>query len=136
MKDVKEKLKEEIGDVLWYCAEICEGLRIHLADLVNEYEDLMINTNLPCGISNIVLCTLAVNNSVNAASVYNHLHAGANLHIAKMGVAFIVKNCEYLLSMFCVMTIDECMEQNIAKLQARYPEGFDAERSNNRPEEK
>ena len=32
----REKLVEELGDVLWYCAELAEGLGIELADVARQ----------------------------------------------------------------------------------------------------
>ena len=32
----KEKVIEELGDVLWYCAEIAAGLEMDLSDIANK----------------------------------------------------------------------------------------------------
>ena len=47
-------------------------------------------------------------------------------------VVKVIAVCNYILNEFVCIDIEKCMQMNIDKLKARYPEGFDAERSNHR----
>ncbi len=62
--------------------------------------------------------------------VKKHLHQGHELDRQKLikelgDIAWYLAETAYALD----VSLDEVLEQNIAKLKARYPEGFDTERS-------
>ena len=62
--------------------------------------------------------------------VKKHLHQGHELGRQKLikelgDIAWYLAETAYALD----VSLDEVLEQNIAKLKARYPEGFDTERS-------
>lgn len=65
--------------------------------------------------------------------VKKHLHQGHELDKEKLikelgDIAWYMAETAYALD----VDLDEILEKNIVKLHARYPEGFDAERSINR----
>lgn len=67
--------------------------------------------------------------------VKKHLHQGHELDKEKLikelgDIAWYLAETAYALD----VELDEVLEKNIAKLKARYPEGFDTERSLNREE--
>ena len=67
--------------------------------------------------------------------VKKHLHQGHELDKEKLlkelgDIAWYMAETAYALD----VDLDEVLEKNIAKLKARYPEGFDTERSLNREE--
>lgn len=67
--------------------------------------------------------------------VKKHLHQGHELDKEKLikelgDIAWYLAETAYALD----VDLDEVLEKNIAKLKARYPEGFDTERSLNREE--
>ena len=67
--------------------------------------------------------------------VKKHLHQGHELEKEKLikelgDIAWYLAETAYALD----VDLDEVLEKNIAKLKARYPEGFDTERSLNREE--
>ena len=67
--------------------------------------------------------------------VKKHLHQGHELDKEKLikelgDIVWYLAETAYALD----VDLDEVLEKNIAKLKARYPEGFDTERSLNREE--
>ena len=67
--------------------------------------------------------------------VKKHLHQGHELDREKLvkelgDIAWYLAEAAYALD----VNLDDVLEQNIAKLKARYPEGFDADKSIHRTE--
>lgn len=42
----KDKLIDECGDVLWYCAEFCQGFEIELERVINEHRDICLDDEI------------------------------------------------------------------------------------------
>lgn len=64
--------------------------------------------------------------------------AGAAGHENDMKLKNELGDVAFYLAINCLLwgwTLEDILETNKAKLDARYPDGFDAERSNNRAEE-
>lgn len=121
-----DKLIDEMGDVMWYIAETVTGLAMTLAQCLYISEKIPFSDSFP-------LDELAVGISVHATSAYCWFLVHENHENG-------IQTIRYLYEMLCEMckrlntTIDHVMERNIEKLRKRYPDGFDPERSMNRPE--
>ena len=134
----KEKLIEECGDVLWYCAELASGLNKNLAEIyenVNSFYDVMreIDRETPIEIMVMRLAMIAVRptrylydgplpESWEIDTVRMESAAAAEI----VGIMTLIRN---MLEIHCETTMLCAMEQNIDKLRKRYPDGFDPERS-------
>lgn len=121
-----DKLIEEMGDVMWYIAETVTGLGYTLEHVLESHKI----TSVSCE-DKLHNCAAAI--SIMAATVYSIIYfripgESALSHIVKLYKALCI-TCLNLGT-----TIDHVMEFNIEKLKRRYPDGFDPERSMNRPE--
>lgn len=118
----------------------------------NEYQQLAMRTN--DGLNTIRLAlTMNINCDIIIAQLLNGVlgltgEAGEVSDLVKKGI-FHEKgidlehlkkelgDCAWYLAMICDacgFTLDDVMQTNIDKLKARYPEGFDTYRANNRAE--
>lgn len=118
----------------------------------NEYQELAMRTN--DGLNTIRLAlTMNINCDIIIAQLLNGVlgltgEAGEVSDLVKKGI-FHEKgidlehlkkelgDCAWYLAMICDacgFTLDDVMQTNIDKLKARYPEGFDTYRANNRAE--
>lgn len=126
-----DKLVDEMGDVLWYCAEVATGLDMSLQDALVTPIPGFQHTPVDNAVDD-----LAVSMAHNAASIYNFLVQCDDGAGRMYGVWYL----HYMYDDFmrlCDMvgeTIQRVAEGNIEKLKKRYPDGFDPVRSMNRPE--
>lgn len=119
----KDKLVEELGDVLWYCAEVSTGMG---SDMIRALGSRWLNGPTYDGklhLEALFLSKLAQN--MTDALMYPDEWSPDPMHV----VACIMDVIGYMLKTYCGSTLEECMERNIEKLKRRYPEGFDPERS-------
>lgn len=155
----REKLIDECGDVLWYCAELATGLNDKLADLMKQCgEDFYNDMHEPNKETPIEI--LAGRLSVVASMPFTELFdpsldeedvpylstkqmppelresvtAAWQKANAKANIVGIVITVTDFLELYCRSTLEEAMEHNIEKLRRRYPDGFDPERSLHRTE--
>lgn len=103
-----DKLVEEIGDVLWYCAEYCTGQSTQIGEYYNGM---------------VTWCQYP----------YRYAMALAK-YAVECDITSVISTCEGFLQHWCDKGIDDVMEKNIEKLKRRYPDGFDVNRSMNRKE--
>lgn len=103
----------------------------------NEYQKLAMTTLNPALSKKDVLINgvmgLCGESGEAIDIVKKHLHQGHELDKEKLikelgDIAWYLAETAYALD----VDLDEVLEKNIVKLHARYPEGFDAERSINR----
>ncbi len=139
----KDKLIDECGDVLWYCAELCQGFGASLACIIERYSRTTF-FSIPSVIRSA--CSLAMscrrpyqyldtNNDRESDNTLNYLQASSSQrNLCLHSIGDIVSVVRYILSHFCHTTLENAMERNIEKLKKRYPDGFDPERSLHRPE--
>lgn len=131
-----DKLVDECGDVLWYCAELCTGYGKSLNEAictanndfalyVEQYKE-----RLPYNLAkvSIKLMQEVMRTVEDATDKCN------NMTWMMRHIGYIILYVEYLLHGFYIGTLAEALERNIEKLRKRYPDGFDPERSMNRPE--
>lgn len=119
----KDKLIEELGDVLWYCAEISTAQMVEMVPAVKAMGLEEIQYDGKLHIEALFLAKLA--QSMTDAWLYPDEYTPEPLYI----VACIIDLVGYMLSNYCDADLAECMERNIEKLKRRYPDGFDPERS-------
>lgn len=119
-----DKLIDEMGDVLWYCAEMATGAKLKLQNVANfpscqdlySYETLdEVAIRLSFSATQCGFCAIERrgSNEFHLNSVYKKL-----VHLCRL----------------LGTTIEHVAEANIEKLKKRYPDGFDPERSMNRLE--
>lgn len=124
----KEKLIDELGDVLWYLAEISTGYQLDmieslkqmgfdLADTLYYDEDDLEHDSIDLGIAAARLADL-IQNQDNVEEVD-----------VMYGISIIIDRISHILKDFCGSNLGLCMQRNIEKLLKRYPDGFDPERS-------
>ena len=119
----KEKMIEELGDVLWYCAEISTAQMAEMIPVIRAMGLEEIQYDGKLYIEALFLAKLA--QSMTDAWLYPDEYTPEPLYI----VACIIDLIGYILKAYCGSTLEECMERNIEKLKRRYPDGFDPERS-------
>lgn len=119
----KAKLIEELGDVLWYCAEISTAQMVEMMPAVKAMGLEEIQYDGKLHIEALFLAKLA--QSMTDAWLYPDEYTPEPLYI----LACIIDLIGYMLKTYCGSTLAECMERNIEKLKRRYPDGFDPERS-------
>ena len=120
-----DKLIKEMGDVMWYIAETVTGMGFDLQTVLSEGQGLAIKGPLDLDMHAIVL------SSCESSSYTNFCRKDMLSLMRDINFMYAV-----LISM-CRMigtTIEHVQEVNIEKLRKRYPDGFDPERSMNRPE--
>ena len=130
----KEKLVEECGDVLWYCAELLQGLGWDVGKLwESAYAHLVPRANIPD------IATAAARIARAAVKPFNMIYevpiSERTRHQRAIEMTGEVMYAVYeLLRYHCATNIETAMAINIGKLRKRYPDGFDPERSMNRNE--
>ena len=137
----KDKLIEECGDVLWYCAELATGLCDSMCSLYERLEEIFYNDMHPINFESS-LPSLAVRLMYVALHPFNELHdtelteepSDWMITHAKCNIVGIMVMVRDILELYCGSTLEEAMERNIEKLKRRYPDGFDPEKSQHRTE--
>lgn len=117
-----QKILEEVGDVLWYCAEIATHMKL-FASWDNIYQSVIdISTEADR------LELLAVRLCSKAGTIAEKVVYSRPIHEDICEIMFI---CKTIAGNWGYHII-EVAENNIKKLQRRYPVKFDPERSINR----
>lgn len=136
----KDKLIDECGDVLWYCAELATGLNDSLRFLYDKYNDGFYKDLHPLNACSTIQL-LAVHLSCAAMRPYAELFdapqespEGWRRANAKADIVGIMVTVRDILELHCDSTLEEAMQRNIEKLKRRYPDGFDPEKSLHRAE--
>lgn len=131
-----DKLIDECGDVLWYCAELATGLNVSLEDIyeqASEEFDFMrdLNTESEIELSAGRLAMIAVRPFLNydVPEPKTKKWEAVRLSEIKSNIVGIMCTIRDFLEVHCKVTMSGAMDYNIAKLRKRYPEGFDPERS-------
>ena len=111
----RDRLADEIGDVLWYVAEMASEVGLELRE---------VEACIPCD-----LAEDALDLAFWCAQVSSDL-----LEVERHELREVLRIL-YAMSDHIGLTLDEIADRNIAKLSARYPDGFDPARSQNREAE-
>ena len=122
----KEKIINEMGDVLWYVAETVSGMGLDLRTALDSSDEYVFREPITLEECSVLLCSVAT-------SAYVRCYVDKHYEIAAQEICYIYAT---LLEMCKKIdtTIDEVATTNIEKLKKRYPDGFDPERSMNWPE--
>ena len=120
----REKVLEELGDVLWYLAELAAGMNLMFSEIARggfvDYDDkVRRRSNRKQDLRRVVLGI-----SAQAAEIREHadrkrfdrVEASTRKMIAGMAT----------LAYMCGSTLQDTAAENIKKLENRYPAGFDA----------
>lgn len=127
-----QKIAEELGDTLWYMAELADGLEARLGDIVgNRFGPIDTEARRRGG---------ATTNPRRAIMKLHHRADMLCLAIEKkawrrasMDMRMMI-HCAARLAHLCGHSLEEIARANIDKLIARYPDGFDARASMRRYE--
>lgn len=128
----KEKMIDEMGDVLWYCAETATGMVLKLEDIVlheGDYDRFSVLAYL----SGESIETTAIMLSIMATDAYIAFFIDRDFDRGIFRVRDIYNGLKHICKLIDT-TIEHIAEMNISKLKKRYPDGFDPERSIHRPE--
>jgi NTP pyrophosphatase (non-canonical NTP hydrolase) len=127
-KDYTDNVKKELGDIAWYIAHACECFGYPMDDVAKIPEGFVgtgaISENVMamCAsagkLADIIKKYIAHGHALDTGGVIKHLNE-VFLHLIGVCGQF-------------GWGIEGIMQLNIDKLKARYPEGFDANRSINR----
>ena len=142
----KDKLIDECGDVLWYCAELATGMDVVLSALYTEknffFDDVReINETAPLELTAMRLATMATRPTLFLFDGVQGIEKEAKLigrewqeAQAQAEIVGIMATIRDILEIHCNVSLEDAMEHNIEKLRKRYPDGFDPERSLHRTE--
>lgn len=142
----KDKLIDECGDVLWYCAELATGMDVVLSALYTEknffFDDMReINETAPLELTAMRLATMATRPTLFLFDGVQGIEKEVKLigrewqeAQAQAEIVGIMATIRDILEIHCNVSLEDAMEHNIEKLQKRYPDGFDPERSLHRTE--
>ena len=125
----KDKLIDECGDVLWYCAELSDGLGLQLAEVSRWFME-----RVQAPICDNGMIHRAVVLSQVCGRAYDEIVDDDDRAGVSSTIGWIIKGISHFLVCYCNSTLEEAMERNIDKLRRRYPDGFDPERSLHRKE--
>ena len=132
-----DKLEKETGDVLWYCAEFATGMGMELSEVASYEENnsscLVLRERFMSKTSRLCLKRTAISMLSYAVEAYQHFYDRDDLYLTLWSVSRLMALINHLCETLNI-PIAHVMEQNIEKLLARYPDGFDPERSMHRPE--
>lgn len=130
-----EKIVDECGDVLWYCAELSTGLGVMMIDLWEKLSDGFYADLNPLNEATDRIDIVAARLCFACGKPFNVLFEPTfdapqewREAQAKAQIVGIMVTVQDILGRCCA-TLEEAMEINIAKLRRRYPDGFDPERS-------
>ena len=118
-----ERFADELGDVLWYLAELVDGMDKKISE-VSRYTmtDLAKTTQKNAGkrtMRTVITGLSARANRIRRSVDYSEWQGVA----AEFN--WMIKGCAYLAWQIG-FSLEEIAERNIEKLKKRYPEGFDA----------
>ena len=121
----REKIAEELGDVMWYIAELTDGMGARLRDIAGaDFKTIDREAARRGGRStNLRRAVMALHRRADMISraVEHRARRDAANQIRRM-LARAAR-----MAFLCDTTLEAVCAANIEKLKARYPEGFDAE---------
>lgn len=127
-----DKLADELGDVLWYMAELAAGMHMDLIDIIGE-DFVLIDDRIRrkpakrTSLRNAIVGLSGRANALNREIARSGLRA-VNGHLRRMMLTMAH------LAQKAGCTLEEVAVKNIDKLKKRYPDGFDARKSMERYE--
>ena len=122
----REKLIDEVSDCVWYCAEWCTGSGNDMETIFYGAVGLFDDFSLEQWAVGMIYDAHALWEDSQDGILYHYQHED----ICK--VAICIKAICHIIG----VALEDVLEHNINKLRKRYPEGFSADRSNERYEQK
>ena len=115
-----ERLADELGDVIWYLAEIADGMEKNLADVIcadfDRLDDSVAKAKTMPSLRWIILHimenALLIEKAASSDKMQVYMH--------------LIMEHAAQLARWINIPMAEIAEQNIEKLKKRYPNGFDA----------
>ena len=128
---VSQKLEDEIGDILWYVVEYCEGADIDIKSILVDAKTNRTNWKkyMP-EYAEMDAANVALSISVSAVRLMQ-LKVSLDSDVRRCALVEIIDGCIWLLDHINV-TLEDCLEENIRKLRLRYGDKFSAKKSNAR----
>ena len=129
-----DRVIDECGDILWYCAELTYGLAIplHIADHYKEphpeYFAYLTIESVVAQLSFVVATIYRLQNFDGMSVDGPGAVLGWRSVTTTKRIANVIGIVESILRR-CGSDLSDAMRRNIDKLAARYPEGFDPARS-------
>lgn len=117
-----ERMLEELGDALWYAAELAAGRQRMLSEIVGTFVDLDTVGRMATP-KKRDMRKLIVSLSMNASDICEHAHKKRFEQMDKALKNMMVGMA--ILSSVCGSSLDAVAAMNIEKLKKRYPHGFD-----------
>lgn len=112
----KEKLKEEIGDFMWYYVKWL-SIQNNSSKLFKQFEEYLKKLDKNENFDRIIYSLERISNYM------------FNEHFRAFALEYVAE-----LIAFSNFTLNEILKYNIQKLKKRYPAGFEVEKSVNREE--
>lgn len=121
-----ERYCEELGDVLWYMAELCAGMDKNLLEIIgDDFCDLDAEAQRRfAGKRKIDARQIILSLASNAAEISDHVEKAAFTRVEYRLRRMMFSAAD--LAFACGSCLQDVASANIEKLKARYPDGFDA----------
>ncbi|MBO5671491.1 MAG: nucleoside triphosphate pyrophosphohydrolase family protein [Clostridia bacterium] len=125
----QQRIVEELGDVMWYVAEACAGIGKSIADLDASAQGRELSRHrLEACAVNLILAACNAFDAVRRLEVQDFAPLIAFPRLCDIWL-WVLTVCDRIGA-----DVIAVMQDNINKLKRRYPDGFSAERSNERYE--
>lgn len=123
----RTNLKEEVGDLLWYCAILADELEITFNGAKVQADTGVIEGH-DHELQSVFFAVGEINDVVKRACFYglelDRRRLAKNLGLLLLTIEYAIRHEK--------LTLEQCMEANIAKLKKRYPVRFTTEAAVNR----
>ena len=113
------KIKEEIGDVLWYLAGICTKQQLSLIEIINNSSIEVKQLQYVYSLRNLLLAVCRISENIKKGIFHKH---GINQDKLKQDIKKVYLILKIIAENF-QLDIFEIMQDNDNKLKERYPNG-------------
>lgn len=119
-----DRFADELGDVLWYLAELADGLETELLNISGADFEVLDAMAAEGGIPS--LHTLAVELVKDAVLIENavRIENAASINAVYVHIRTMLRHCAVMARLIGI-PMAEIAQRNIEKLKRRYPDGFD-----------
>lgn len=123
----RTNLKEEIGDLLWYCAILADYLGLNFNEVTLAADTDVLEGHIH-ELQSVFFAIGEINDTIKRACFYgvelDRDRLAKNLGLVLLTIEYAIRHEK--------LTLEQCMEANIAKLKKRYPVRFTTEAAVNR----
>ena len=113
------KIKEEIGDVLWYLVGICTKQQLSLIEIINNSSIEVKQLQYVYSLRNLLLAVCRISENIKKGIFHKH---GINQDKLKQDIKKVYLILKIIAENF-ELDIFEIMQDNDNKLKERYPNG-------------